>query len=284
MLNQLVIEAQPCFLECREWWLLCISAIGVAHVWNLKSMVAAHPPISLAPVLDIANTYPRTDGIFKRDAVQEASINSEGTIIVNLTNGDGYAYSRGLHTWQKLSEAWWVVGSHYWDASGATRPPPSSADGESGPALSAGIISHLERHTTTEVLVHGRGRFLNRIVKQVMNREGFEGFETAVSIAHLENRLAAAVMLQAKDDFRYYLLMYAKALGIEGMKGKIEELCRDFMGSMDEGDEESDRVCGWSKRELLKEVVVAIGKNRDLHRVVLPYAKLLGVMDLDVEL
>lgn len=33
ILNGLVIEAQPCFLDCRGWWLMCISAVGVAHVW-----------------------------------------------------------------------------------------------------------------------------------------------------------------------------------------------------------------------------------------------------------
>lgn len=33
ILNALVVEAQPCFLDCRGWWLMCISAVGVAHVW-----------------------------------------------------------------------------------------------------------------------------------------------------------------------------------------------------------------------------------------------------------
>lgn len=31
--NPLVIEAQSCFLECKGWWLMCITAVGTAHSW-----------------------------------------------------------------------------------------------------------------------------------------------------------------------------------------------------------------------------------------------------------
>jgi len=267
MLNSLVIESQPCFLDCRGWWLMCISSVGVAHVWNLKTVKAAHPPVSLAPILDVANTYAKFDGLSKSEAIMDAGINSSGTLVVSLTNGDGYAYSRDLCIWQKLTEAWWAVGSQYWDTSGSLRPSAAAAESLGGePALSAGVIPHLERRTTSEVLLHGRGRFLQRIVKQVLSREGFEGFETSVSVAHLENRMAAAVALGAKDDFKSYLFTYARRLASEGMKGKVEELLRDLMGRLDVGDDEDDEeddgddeICGWSKRELLRGVLMAIG-------------------------
>lgn len=272
LLNALVVEAQPCFLDCRDWWLMCISAVGLAHVWNLRTLTAAHPPVSLAPILDVANTYAKPDAPTRAEAVQEAAINSGGTLVVSLTNGDGYAYSRDLCIWQRLSEAWWAVGSQYWDASGSLRPSAAvteSLGGAGEPARSQGVVAHLERRTTSEVLLHGRGRLLQRIVKQVLSREGFEGFETSVSIAHLENRLAAAVALGAKDDFKSYLLTYARRIASEGMRGKVEELLRDLMGDvaaspaaprrgrpLDDGDAE---ICGWSARELMRGVLIAIG-------------------------
>jgi len=31
--SPLILEAQPCFMECRGWWLMCITSIGMAYVW-----------------------------------------------------------------------------------------------------------------------------------------------------------------------------------------------------------------------------------------------------------
>jgi protein HIRA/HIR1 len=39
------------------------------------------------------------------------------------------------------------------------------------------------------------------MIKSLLSREGFEGFESGVSIAHLENRVAAAMLLGAKKNF-----------------------------------------------------------------------------------
>jgi len=132
-------------------------------------------------------------------------------------------------------------------------------------------------------------------MKSLLAAEGYEGFECAVSIAHLENRVAAAMMLGARDEFRLYLMMYAKRLGAEGMKGKIEELLRSLMGSMfedEDGDDETDpsdlnvdgihnnnesktpkrkaqgqgwmsegdEIVGWKRDDLLKEVVLLLGQ------------------------
>lgn len=235
-------------------------------------MKSPHPPVSLAPILDVASTYQKPDGLSKAEAVTEAGVNCEGTLIVSLSNGDGYAYSRNMFVWQRLTEAWWAIGSQYWDSTGTSRPTQTSSDNPpdpKNPAVSAGIIAHLERRTTNEVLLHGRGRFLQRIVKSLLNREGFEGLETAVSLAHLENRLAAAVMLNAKEDFKSYLMMYARRIAAEGMKSKVEELLREMMGRLDVdedeeiGDDEDnlggDEIVGWNRRELLKGILLAIG-------------------------
>lgn len=281
LLNALIVEAQPVIVECRGWWLLCITAVGMCHIWNLRTLSSPHPPVSLAPVLDIA-THSLQAHPTIGPGVTSAHLNSNGHVIVTLNNGDGYAYSPTMYTWQRLSEAWWAVGSQYWNSNDSsvsslqTTAVGSDPQGVNQPVstpVSAGIIPYLERHTTNEVLLRGRAFPLQRLFKALLAKEGFESFESDVSIAHLENRVAAALQLGSKEDFRLYLFMYAKRLGAEGMKGKVEELLRSLLGGiLQENDNgtvdakakgwqsENGQICGWDRKELLKGVVLILGK------------------------
>lgn len=280
LLNALVLEAQPVIIESRGWWLLCVTAVGMCHVWNIKTLSSPHPPVSLAPVLDIAikSLNPHTTA---GPGVTSAHLNSEGHIIITLTNGEGFSYSPNMYVWQRLSEQWWAVGSQYWNSNDSSisalqttavgpNAPASSKKDEAGANISAGIIPYLERHTTTEVMLKGRAWGLQRLIKSVLPKEGYERFESAVSVGHLENRLAAALTLGARDEFRGYLFMYAKRLGAEGAKGKVEELLRGLLGGIlkdkdVEGEEgkgwnsEDECICGWDRKELLKGVILILG-------------------------
>lgn len=293
LVSALVLEAQPVVLECNGPWILVISAVGMCYVWNVEHLSSPHPPISLQPVLDAAihtlGAHPSAT-----PSITNARINSEGRVIVALSNGEGYAYSPSFYTWQRLSEPWWAVGSQYWNTTEAPVGNLQSASGaqqkdqEARAAVSAGIIPFLERNTTNETLLRGRAYFLQRLIKVLLSREGYESFESSVSIAHLENRLAAALSLGAKEEFRLYLSMYAKRIGAEGMKGKVEELLRGVFGGLfeeedDDGNpsetqlalqrrpeqvdrnwkESSETLCGWPRDVLLKEVILAIGKQKN---------------------
>ncbi|OAX82226.1 protein hir1 [Emergomyces africanus] len=329
LLNALVLEAQPVILECNSSWVLCISAVGMCYVWNVRTLSSPHPPVSLAPILDAA-VHTLAPNATAAPSINAARLNSEGRIIVTLSNGDGYSYSPSLYTWQRMSEADSSVGNLQSitasSSSSAALVSGNRQDGEARTApVSAGIIPFLERNTTDETLVRGRGFFLQRLIKVLLSREGFEGFEAGVSVAHLENRVAAALALGAKEEFRLYLSMYAKRLGAEGAKMKAEELLEGLLGGIfeDEGDEVeedsvysngitrrleggavkpkkssltqggstesgygtwgngSDKLCGWPRRTLLNEVVLTLGKHRDLQRVTVPYAQLLGILDSD---
>jgi protein HIRA/HIR1 len=323
LVSALVLEAQPVILASKNNWLLCITAVGMCYVWDVKSLSSPHPPVSLAPVLDAAihtlTTHPTA-----APAVTNARLNSEGRIIVSLSNGDGYAYSPQMYVWQRLSEVWWAVGSQYWnttDSSVGNIQTSKKSGHEEAENVSAGVIPFLERNTTNETLLRGRAYFLQRLIKVLISREGFESFEAGISIAHLENRVAAALMLGAKEEFRLYLLMYAKRLGAEGLRLKVEELLRTLLGGITEDDGrkqngtnaatptrqernwqgDSEALCGWPRNELLKDVVLLLGrrsppsprlsylltaylgKHRDLQRVTVPYAQLLGIMDSAAE-
>ncbi|KAF5016094.1 hypothetical protein F66182_12334 [Fusarium sp. NRRL 66182] len=216
----------------------------MCYVWNVKTVSSPHPPVSLQPVLDAA-THAQTGQAILAPAITGARINSEGRIVVGLTNGEGYIYSSAMYTWQRVSEPWWAVGSQYWnttDASVSNLQAMGSQNGEESKKkkISAGIIPFLERNTTTETLLRGRAYFLQRLIKVLLSREGYESFESSVSIAHLENRMAAALSLGAKEEFRLYLSMYAKRIGAEGLRGKVEELLKALVGGIfDNDDDES---------------------------------------------
>jgi protein HIRA/HIR1 len=294
MVNAMVLESQPVILECRDYWLLCITAVGLCHVWNMKTQSCPHPPVSLAPILEVAISALNQHTATPAPGVTSAHLNSTGYVVVTLSNGDGFYYSPNFCTWQRLSEAWWAVGSQYWNSndtsasalqSTAVGPVTSAANGSNGiarsseeagegerPNVSNGIIPFLERHTTNEFLLKGRAYALQRIIKSLLQRDGFEDFESSVSIAHLENRIAGALQLGAKEEFRLYLYMYAKRIGAEGLKGKVEELLNTLLGSMwEEADKTGPRgdgwfstgeeICGWDRKELLKGVVMILGKS-----------------------
>jgi protein HIRA/HIR1 len=116
-------------------------------------------------------------------------------------------------------------------------------------------------------------------MKALLSKDGFENFESSVSIAHLENRIAAAMQLESRDEFRLYLLMYAKRIGAEGLKGKVEELLSSLLtglgGLLQEKKSAQDAqlvgkgwyskeetLCGWDRKTLLKDVVMMLGKSR----------------------
>ena len=281
LLNPIILESQPVILECRDHWLLCITAVGLVHVWDLRTQSSPHPPVSLAPILDIAVTSLNQHSATAGPGVTSAHLNSTGHIVVTLTNGDGFYYSREMYTWQRLSEAWWAVGSQYWNSNDSsisalqsTAVGASSGDVKDKTAdvsVSSGIIPFLERHTTNEFLLKGRAYALQRIIKTVIQRREAEDLESSISIAHLENRIAGAMQLGAKDEFRLYLFMYAKRLGAEGALTKVEELLNSLMGGIlvDKSESETEgkgwfgkdaEICGWDRKELLKGVVLTLGK------------------------
>lgn len=284
LLSALVLEAQPVILECNDSWILCITAVGMCYVWNIKTLSSPHPPVSLQPVLDAA-IHTLTSHATVAPSIKQARVNSEGRIVVAVSNGDGYSYNPSMYVWQRLSEAWWAVGSQYWNTTDASvgnlQASGRQTDSETKKTVSAGIIPFLERNTTNEALFRGRGYFLQRLIKVLLSREGFESFESSVSIAHLENRVAAAMSLGAKEEFRIYLSMYAKRLGAENLRLKVEDLLRSLLGGIFEDDDDdekdgdggegakrdsekledkSDTICGWSRQVLLKDVIVALGQ------------------------
>jgi protein HIRA/HIR1 len=104
----------------------------------------------------------------------------------------------------------------------------------------------------------------------------------ALTLGHLESRLHSAKLLDSPTEYKQALLLYAKNIADEGFRGKAEELIRELFGPVywsvkilyigfekaadsshsrpGRGDGWCPAVLGFSKRELLRDVLNIFGQ------------------------
>ncbi|KAG7286220.1 HIR complex subunit [Staphylotrichum longicolle] len=121
-----------------EHWLLCITSVGLCHVFNIKTMSAPHPPISLARSHHLPLPGPHSR--------RHLRLNSAGATLQR----------------RRL-----LLPRHYWNSNDSSI---SALAGEV--SVSAGIIPYLERHTTAEFLLKGRAFTLQRLIKTLLSKDG----------------------------------------------------------------------------------------------------------------
>lgn len=285
LMPAIIIGASLTFLESQGPYLLAISSIGLVYVWNIVEQRALHEPISLAPVLDSA-TKILDNGVVRAPSITQCGVSAHGKIVLTLNNGNGFTYNHDMMSWHRISEPWWTIGSQYWDSSENNNINSESTElkllrmGQVG-----GVVGLVERRTNDQVFnksVGGtsRGRQLQRMARnRMLLQEGYESFEGVVSIAHLENRIGAAIMLDSSKEFMQFMTMYAQRIAEEGMASKVDELCRELLGPtvIDNNTKWQDKVCGIEKHEILKKIIMTIGKYRQVQSVVNVYAQAIGV-------
>jgi protein HIRA/HIR1 len=290
LMPAIVLGSSITFLESQGPFLMAITSIGMVHVWNVQQRKAVQQPVSLAPVLDSA-TKLLDSGLLKAPSITQCGVTSKGKVLITLNTGQAYTYNEDIMSWQRISESWWAFGSQYWDSTGVGDQSMSALLQGSG-VSGGGLISLVERRTNEEVVLKGgsRGRYFQRMAKNRMLKEGYEGFEGVVSIAHLENRIGAAIVLESATELEKFLVMYARRIAEEGMEDRLEELCCELLGpvvvSLDKDSTKNEwrpELCGIRKHDLLRAVVLAAGKYREVQQVVLRYAKAVGVLVPDPE-
>ncbi|EPX72480.1 hira protein Slm9 [Schizosaccharomyces octosporus yFS286] len=266
----IVIGSTPCFLECCETYLCCVASNGLLYTWDVISSKAVHNPVSMLPLLHANFTNSK---VAKGPSLEQLFVTDEGNPIAVMSDGNAFAYSPITSSWLRVSEGWWMIGSQYW-GSLVTDSREESA------------LSFLERCTDEEIIKAGRGRFLQRIVKASMLRQGYDNYEMVVSIRHLENRLMSSEKLNLQFDFHENLLLFANRIAEEGMKDKMDELCRELLGplrvplSCTTPVKIGDRiwnpfVSSLNKRSLLKEIILHTAKHREIQRITSQYSYLL---------
>lgn len=285
LMPNIVLGSALTFLESQGPYLLAVTSIGMVHLWDIWKKKCVFPAVSLAPILDSGSKY-LENGLTRAPSVTQCGVTLQGKVVITLSNGHGFTYDSDMQSWHRISESWWTYGSQYWDSTGFGRD--LLENGAASETVGGGLVAMVESRTNDEVIVKagGRGRYLQRLSKNRMMQEGYEGFEGIVSISHLENRIGAAIMLNSPKELQKFLAMYTRRIAEEGMKGRVDELCRELLGPAiirtvdDDGSERAwqSEWCGIHKHELLREVVLTAGKFREVQQVVLDYARAIGVV------
>ena len=284
LLPPFVLGSPISFLESHGPYLMAVTCVGEVFVWDLEAK-KIKLSANISPLLELSSKY-QDDGLNKSDNITMCSITSSGIPLITLSNGSGYLYNGDLETWQTITESWWSFGSHYWDSTEDNKSISSSLhDGE------ISIIQLLEHKTNEEITRKnrtGRGKYFNKISKNMIMKEGFENIENTISLSHLENRILCCELLGDFKDFHANFITYATRLCELGMKTKLYEICDQLLGPGDDVIETQPAwepsICGYEKHALLKEVIYACSKHRDAQRILIHFSKKLGIVDSDVHM
>lgn len=239
MMLTITLTAPISFLEAAKSHLMAVTASGDLTVWNVKTQKAVFPPTSIIPLFTDQNT-----------TVVNVGVRANGTPMINLSSGIAHSYDASLMAWVRISSGWWADGSDVWTG----RQRNSSA------VASRGIIAILESGITDLL----PDRSLEPISQAPW-------WNIAKTLGHLEERQAAAKLLDSPAEFKHSLLLYAKAISDEGFRGKAEELIRALFGPVywkPNKDEKWDpHIVGLSKRDLLREVLNIFVKGKTLQKL-----------------
>lgn len=190
-----------------------------------------------------------------------------------------------MGVWQTVTEAWWAFGSHYWDSISDDKVSMESHNLTSQePNHESSILGLLEHKTNEEILRKsrvGRGKFFNKISKNLIMKEGFENLENSISLSHLENRILCCELLGEFRDFHDFLITYSKRICELGLKAKLFELCERILGPNSDSDKSTSnsQLCGYNREELLKEIILACAQYRDAQRILNYFGKKLGLIN-----
>ncbi|CAK9441680.1 uncharacterized protein LODBEIA_P55480 [Lodderomyces beijingensis] len=282
----LILGSPVSFLESHGDYLMAVTSLGELYVWNIAHK-KAEISCSISSLLELGTKF-QEDGLSKSDNITMCAITSRGIPLVTLSNGSGYLYNQNLEVWQVITESWWAFGSYYWDGvedGGKQLQTLNMFNSEDS------ILELLEHKTNEEILRKtrtGRGKYFNKISKNMIMKEGFESLENTISISHLENRILACELLGEEADFHKNFKIYVQRICELGFKAKLFEVCDELLGPIDQKEKKTDdvsdgsrwdpKILGFDKRQLLEEVITLCSQFRDAQRVLYHFSKKIGLV------
>lgn len=206
-----------------------------------------------------------------KPTISSAKVRPNGVPVIALSTGYVCSFDSALRSWTQLSGPWWTKGSECWE--GRRGRIAASSD-------SKAIVRHIEglvndivvERTVLRARAEAEGKTLSeddsRMIIHLSDEENDpkgtdEDWVNALSLGHLESRLKAAVTLDSPEEYKQFLLIYAKRLASEAFRSKAEELIKELLGPVyykPAGNEWKPTILGWNKRELCREVANIFGK------------------------
>ncbi|KAF8594776.1 WD40 repeat-like protein [Ceratobasidium sp. AG-I] len=240
-----VLDSPCSHLEASKHFLLAISATGMVYSWNIRTPAALFAPVSILPLLS------------ENTSIDSVQLRPNGSHLIILSSANAVSYEPSLLTWVRVSEGRWADGSDAW--TGRQR----------GPSSARGVLANTE---TTLTELRGPDGDTSAIPRP-------QWWNVALTLGHLESRLAAAKHLDSATEYKQALLLYAKRLADEGFRAKAEELIKELCGPLywKPGREErwQPMVLTLNKRDLLKDVLGIFVRSKTLAKLGQDYQEVL---------
>ncbi|XP_075424653.1 protein HIRA isoform X2 [Ascaphus truei] len=228
-------------LQCTGSYVMALTAAAALSVWDTHKQTAVIKNESLQTILS-GNDM----------TVSQTLLTQRGIPVLSLSNGKAYCFNPSLSTWNLVSDR---QDSLAQCADYRNCLPSQDAMMCSGPLA----------------IIQGRSSNAGRQAARLFSMPHLVQQETTT--AHLENQVAAALMLQSSQEYRHWLLIYARYLVNEGFEQRLRDVCQDLLGPIHHsaGSQWESKILGLRKRELLKELLPLIGQNLRFQRLFTEY-------------
>ncbi|XP_060927797.1 protein HIRA isoform X2 [Limanda limanda] len=228
-------------LHCAAHFVMALTAGAALSVWDVQRQKALVKNESLRNILSGVDI-----------TVSQSLLTQQGVPVVGLSNGKSFCFSSSLETWTLIADK---GDSLVQCADFRSCLPSHDAPVSSGPLA----------------VMQGRNLNAGRLASRLSSTP--HHLQQSMTLAFLENQLAAALTLQSAQEYRYWLLIYARFLVNEGSEFRLRELCKELLGPVHKSAATSwePTTLGLRKRELLREVLPVIGENLRFQRLFTEY-------------
>uniref|UniRef100_A0A7N8X4Z7 Protein HIRA n=1 Tax=Mastacembelus armatus TaxID=205130 RepID=A0A7N8X4Z7_9TELE len=235
-------------LHCSAHFVMVLTAGATLSVWDVQKQKALVKNESLLTILSAAET-----------TVSQSLLTQQGVPVVGLSNGKSYCFSSSLQTWTLIADRGDSL--------------VQCADFRSCLSTQDALVS-----SGPLAVMQGRNLNAGRLAARLSSTP--HHLQQSMTLAFLENQLVSALTLQSAQEYRYWLLIYARFLVNEGSEYRLRELCKELLGPVHRSAATSwePTTLGLRKRELLMEVLPVIGENLRFQRLFTEYQDQLDLL------
>ncbi|KAM9811072.1 protein HIRA [Neosynchiropus ocellatus] len=241
LLPSIQLATPASVLNCTAHFVMALTAGATLSVWDVHKQKSVVKSESLAAILSGSDV-----------TLSQSLLTRQGVPVVGLSNGKSYCFSTSLETWTLVSDR---SDSLVQCADFRNCLPSQDTPASSGPLA----------------VMQGRNLNAGRIASRLSSTS--HHLQQGMTLAFLENQLAAALILRSAQEYRYWLLIYGRFLVNEGSEHRLRELCSDLLGPVHRSacSAWEPTTLGLRKRELLREVLPLIGENLRFQRLFTEY-------------
>ncbi|ORX92019.1 WD40 repeat-like protein [Basidiobolus meristosporus CBS 931.73] len=256
----IMLDSPSSFLDCHGPYLMCITTSGLLSVWNIFEQRAIITSVSVAPLLlNPSNLCTSPERITH---ITTATVRPQGIPIITTSDGHGYTYHCGMEIWVRIADKWFL-GSEF------------CGSGTIVTEENKGVLSTLQRASLKNADLDEGKEMINTLMSNNYD------VQKAITMAHLETFLESSILLKSPQEYRYWLVCYARRLADETEVAKIEELCKDLLGPSESAkpSEKSlwqSTILGIPKHELLQDILPVLSSNRALFNITSEYKRMLA--------